>query len=172
MKKIRDAVSIVLECDGEIFYILRQNYLKAFPGYTAFPGGKIDATDPDTPLGHKLFDIHPHKHMQGMVREVMEELGVNLLDLKVLDVDYLGLAVTPEFNPHRFATYFYRVKISEKITFSTDENEIAFGSWVRAQELLDKFEQAEMLCVPPVKKIITFALRFSCNLSTGSRVYI
>jgi glyoxylase-like metal-dependent hydrolase (beta-lactamase superfamily II)/8-oxo-dGTP pyrophosphatase MutT (NUDIX family) len=154
MKKIRDAVSIVLECEGEIFYILRQNHLKAFPGYTAFPGGKVDESDSDIAFGHQLFDGHPHKHMQAMVREVMEELGVNLLDLKVSEVNYLGLAVTPDFNPHRFATYFYRVRLAQKPQFTLDENEIAYGSWIFPRSLLKLFEQAEILCVPPVKQII------------------
>ncbi|MFA7614033.1 MAG: NUDIX domain-containing protein, partial [Candidatus Caldatribacteriota bacterium] len=45
MSKIIDAVSIILTCGDEIFLIERQHYLKAFPGYISFPGGKVEKDD-------------------------------------------------------------------------------------------------------------------------------
>jgi 8-oxo-dGTP pyrophosphatase MutT (NUDIX family) len=45
MSKIVDAVSIVITCGNEIYAIQRQYHLKAFPGYWAFPGGKVEKGD-------------------------------------------------------------------------------------------------------------------------------
>ena len=42
---IRDAVTAVLCHAGDIFLVRRQISLTAFPGYHAFPGGKVDEAD-------------------------------------------------------------------------------------------------------------------------------
>ena len=42
---IRDAVTAVLCCQGEILMVRRQPQLPSFSGYWAFPGGKIEAAD-------------------------------------------------------------------------------------------------------------------------------
>ena len=44
-KDPRLAVSIIFKVNDKVFYIKRQNFLKAFPGYSAFPGGKKDKSD-------------------------------------------------------------------------------------------------------------------------------
>ena len=103
MSKIIDAVSIVMTCGDEIFAIQRQNYLKAFPGYWAPPGGKVEPKDED------FFIVHPVTNgidpilFGAAVREGMEELGVDFREEikagRVDRVDFLGLAVTPDFNP-------------------------------------------------------------------------
>ena len=54
MSKIIDAVSIVITCGNEIFAIQRQNFLKAFPGYWAFPGGKVEVGDDALFINHPL----------------------------------------------------------------------------------------------------------------------
>ena len=59
MSKIIDAVSILLTFENEIFAIERQPFLKSFPGYWAFPGGKVEKTD-NSPTKHNLLkEIDP-----------------------------------------------------------------------------------------------------------------
>ncbi len=102
MSKIIDAVSIVITCGEEIFAIQRQNYLKAFPGYWAFPGGKVEASDEDFFVEAALTNTLDKKLFGAAVREGKEELGIDLgqevLKGNVARIDVLGLAVTPDFN--------------------------------------------------------------------------
>ena len=39
---MREAVSGIFIFGNEVFITHRQNYLRAFPGYHAFPGGKVE----------------------------------------------------------------------------------------------------------------------------------
>jgi 8-oxo-dGTP pyrophosphatase MutT (NUDIX family) len=41
-----ESVSAIFIHEQQIFAVQRQPYLLAFPGYHAFPGGKIDAENP------------------------------------------------------------------------------------------------------------------------------
>jgi endoribonuclease LACTB2 len=158
VSKIIDAVAVIISCEEEIFAIQRQNYLKAFPGYWAFPGGKVEKDD------EKLFfhspltqGLNPQLFGAGL-REIKEELGVDLtqeiLRNNVERIDNFGLALTPDFNPLRFSTTFFRVHLKQKIPFIVDHNEAQFAQWVRAHELLERYERGEILAVPPVVKII------------------
>jgi ribonuclease/clavin/mitogillin len=158
MSKIIDAVSIVITCGDEIFAIQRQPFLKAFPGYWAFPGGKVEAGDEslfiETPMTK---GIEP-KLFGAAVREGQEELGINLAtetkNGNVERIDYLGLAVTPDFNPFRFATHFYRFHLKTKYDFVVDANEAAVAQWMKARDLLDLYANGMIIAVPPVIKII------------------
>ena len=40
-----ESVSVLFIHEEQIFVVQRQSYLSAFPGYHAFPGGKIDKED-------------------------------------------------------------------------------------------------------------------------------
>ena len=42
---MREAVAAIFVHEEDIFVIRRQEYLRAFPGYYAFPGGKVDPED-------------------------------------------------------------------------------------------------------------------------------
>lgn len=157
MSRIIDAVSVVLTYQNQVFAIQRQYFLKSFPGYWAFPGGKVEATEA-TPLQNPLTTSLDRKLWAAVVRETQEELAINLEDAiashKVSDVCYLGLAVTPEFNPYRFATHFFKIELNEKPTFVVDRGEALVAEWMTCQELLVRFESGEMLAVPPVVKVI------------------
>lgn len=158
MKKLIDAVSIVITCGDEIFAIQRQRFLKAFPGYWAFPGGKVEKSDEEFHHAHSLLSGHDLRLIGALAREGEEEIGINLkeiLDSGVIEsIDLLGLAVTPDFNPHRFSTYFYRLHLREKIPFKVDENEAAIARWMTCAELLENYNRGEVLAVPPVIKVI------------------
>lgn len=158
MSKIIDAVSIVMTCGDEIFAIQRQNYLKAFPGYWAPPGGKVEKADEDFFIDHPITQ-GLEKHLFGAaVREGMEELGIDLREEIVAGridrVDFLGLAITPDFNPYRFATYFFRFHFKTKVTFKVDRNEALQSHWLTCRELTKCYEEGKILAVPPVIRVI------------------
>lgn len=158
MSRIVDAVSIVITCGDEIFAIQRQNFLKAFPGYYAFPGGKVEIGDESLFVENPLtIGIEP-KFFGAVVREGQEELGIDLssetLNGNVERIDYLGLAVTPDFNPFRFATHFYRFHLKSKYEFVIDENEASLAQWMKASDLLELYADGKIIAVPPVIKII------------------
>jgi ribonuclease/clavin/mitogillin len=158
MSKIIDAVSIVLTCGNELFAIQRQNFLNAFPGYWAFPGGKVEKED-------TLFssDIALCRHLDqrllgAVIREGEEELGIDLIEeIKrgmISGINFLGLAVTPDFNPYRFATHFFKIDFSHKVEFFVDQNEAQRAEWISANSLLQNFNNGQILAVPPVIKVI------------------
>jgi len=158
MTKIIDAVSIVMTCGDEIFAIQRQNFLRAFPGYWAFPGGKVEAEDAAYCISHEVTkDLDP-KLFGAAVREGIEELGIDFREEvaagRVVRIDFLGLAVTPDFNPYRFATYFFRINFTNKVKLVIDRNEAKIAEWMRASELLALYDKGQVLAVPPVIKVI------------------
>lgn len=159
MSKIVDAVAIVITCGNEIFAIQRQYHLKAFPGYWAFPGGKVEAGDESLFIDHPLTQGIDPKLFGAGIREGKEELGIDLgleiLNGNVEQIDSLGLAVTPDFNPFRFATHFYRFRLKTKCIFDIDKNEAHLAHWMSSAELLRQFDKGFVLAVPPVIKIIT-----------------
>jgi ribonuclease/clavin/mitogillin len=158
LSKIVDAVSIVMTCGDEIFAIQRQNFLSAFPGYWAFPGGKVEVGDEKIVQDHPLIRDLDKRLLGAVIREGEEELGINLNhELKngaVQSLYYLGLAVTPDFNPYRFATHFFRIDFKLKLNFVVDTNEAQFFEWISCEQLLKKYNSGEILAVPPVIKVI------------------
>ena len=99
--KLRESVSAIFRSreTGKIFTIKRQNYLSVFPGYTAFPGGKVDPED--TQLSAKSGDVAPFAlsgtHWQALSREMEEEIGFSLIENLSLikDIFLFGTAITP-----------------------------------------------------------------------------
>ena len=156
MSKIIDAVSLVLVYQDEVFVIKRQNNLRAFPGYWAFPGGKVDADDGAYEFTHQVFQKYPSQLMSALVREAQEELVIDLVSLatqgKVESLHHLGLAITPDFNPYRYATYFYKLTLKEKPQMKVDNNEAAFAGWMSGQEVIENYNEGKILAVPPVLK--------------------
>lgn len=156
MKKIRKAISIVLHHQEEIFIITRQNYLRAFPGYTAFPGGKVEENE-IIDLSHDAFKKFPKDHMQCLVREAQEELGINLnKGDNIKKITHLASATTPSFNPYRFETYFYFIDLMEKPTFDLDENEHKEGKWMSAHKVLAEFNQGKRVIVEPIQRVLNY----------------
>lgn len=157
MSKIIDAVSGVFVCGKKLYVVKRQNYLKAFPGYTAFPGGKVDKADYSEEIVPGLEKLPSHL-AHALVREIQEEMNFDLLaavkNCTVTNIQELGCAVTPDFNPVRFATHFYRIDVKEEINFSMDLDEAAYFGWEEAELLFNKFQTGSLLVVPPIKKLI------------------
>lgn len=158
-KDIRDAVSIIYVFDNKILCIKRQNFLKAFPGYTAFPGGKVDSVDRQcSAFSQTLLSSHPQFLIQTLIRETSEELGFNLLDLieknLVKSCDYIGRALTPEFNPYRFNTHFFRIQLDQIPDITPDKNEFFECKWVTPTQILSEYDSGLRFIVPPVRHFI------------------
>jgi len=159
--EIRDAVSIIIEHETEVFAIIRQNFLRAFPGYFAFPGGKVDKCDEtDATFDIPMLDKLETKLARAMVREIQEELGIKIDDMilsgNVISIDKVGRALTPSFNPFRFNTHFFRVRLKSKVDFSSesfnvDTNEAFDHFWKTPKQILDIFDEGEYLMVPPIR---------------------
>jgi endoribonuclease LACTB2 len=128
---IHDAVTAVLLHGDELYLVRRHPALPAFAGYHAFPGGKVDRTDLDTPLPGALFDGHPSRLLRALARELQEELGFDLLGAaergQVTELRQLGEVTTPAFAPMRFRTWFFKVVLNERVDFVADPGEATEG---------------------------------------------
>lgn len=147
---MRQSVSAIFRCEQECFVIKRQNYLKAFPGYQSFPGGKVDQEDKDVSETDFL--------MVALAREIKEELGVDLPSLQkegvVQNIKEIGVAITPDFNPHRFANHYFLIECASKPDFQVDSAEAEYSSWLKPQAWLTHFKSGEYLAVPPMLMIM------------------
>ncbi|WP_127717596.1 MBL fold metallo-hydrolase [Halobacteriovorax sp. HLS] len=153
---MRESVSAIFVFEDEVFSIQRQNYLSVFPGYCAFPGGKVDKEDSNVALvSHDLFADKESYQLNALFREVSEELNFDVLANlnRIVSIDMIGIAITPEFNPYRFKNFYFRITLNEKVSFVVDEGEAKSARWSKAHELLERYERAEILAVPPAVKL-------------------
>ena len=72
-----EAVSSVFFFQDQIFVVVMQNHLEAFPGYHAFPGGKIDSQDHASNSSSNFPELNP-VHLSALHREMKEELDFDL----------------------------------------------------------------------------------------------
>jgi glyoxylase-like metal-dependent hydrolase (beta-lactamase superfamily II)/8-oxo-dGTP pyrophosphatase MutT (NUDIX family) len=160
---MKESVSVIFKYKNEIFAIKRQNHLRAFPGYHAFPGGKVDTEDYDFSLkdNHSWKKI-PNNLLGALIREVQEELSIDLHDLntegKVKDLQLWSKAVTPEFNPYRFCNYYFVVEMNIKPEFKVDVGEIKETYWLSAKEYIEAYKSGDVLCVPVFIDILEYLL--------------
>lgn len=149
-----EAVVAVLVCEDEIFVIKLQPHLRAFPGYHAFPGGKIDEQDQPGIISHPQIDDYPQAYLSALCRELEEELQFNLASAfdqgAVLSLSLFGKAVTPAFERVRFCAHYYKVVVSYKPEFLLEENEIEHAGWYQARRLYDAYLQGKALMVVPM----------------------
>ncbi len=146
---LKESVAVVLCYKQEIVLVKRRKNLRAFSGYDAFPGGKIEASD----MQENSFAIEP-SIWGGAVREVQEELGIDLLTEKILVVKNLGKFLTPSFNPRRFLNTTLIIELSHRPNLKIDKRELESGSWNSSLFFLQEYEKGNLLLVPPVKTII------------------
>lgn len=155
---MREAVSAIFICQREVFIIRRQSYLKAFPGYYAFPGGKVDTADHQAFFSQPLLADLPAQQAGTLVREIREELGFDLEQAVeqglVGAIDYFGEAITPHFGELRFNAHFYRIELHHKPRFVTDPSEIAWSRWLDHRELYRHYQDGEALMVVPIMNAI------------------
>jgi len=155
---MREAVSAIFICQREVFIIRRQPYLRAYPGYYAFPGGKVDAEDSQACFVHPMLSCLPNHQAGALVREVREELGFDLeqgVEQGLVGaIDYFGEAITPHFGQLRFNAHFYRIELQNKPDFIADRAEIAWSSWLDHRELYRHYHDGEALMVVPIMNAV------------------
>jgi glyoxylase-like metal-dependent hydrolase (beta-lactamase superfamily II)/8-oxo-dGTP pyrophosphatase MutT (NUDIX family) len=155
---MKQAVTAVLVFENELFMAQRQNYLRAFPGYSAFPGGKVDHDEIDTPLEHPSLKNFDSKIIHALKRELEEEIGFDLFkgleSGLVKSFHHIGNAVTPKFNVYRFDTHFFKIVLNERVDFDVNEGEFSSGEWIDADAMLKLYLKAHAMAVPPTVKVI------------------
>ena len=140
---MKKSVGAVFVCKGEVFFIRREEKLRAFPGYVSFPGGKVEE--------------HEESLEQALFREVQEEVGVDLKLLRdegeLVGVYHLGKAISPAFSPDRFEIHFFKVVVKSQPDFVLAPLEIAAGQWASPQEVLNIYRGGTMLLVPSTLRV-------------------
>jgi len=153
--KIIDSVAAVFFCQSEVFMVRRQAYLAAFPGYDAFPGGKIEQSDSSDKYPSPLLNQLDGRQVHALVREIREELGYDLPTAiaqgQVSTIKLVARAQAPALIPVRFRLFFYRIEVKTRPVFHVDAGEIAAGTWARPQQLLAQFTAGDALMVPPLR---------------------
>lgn len=150
---IRDAVTAVLLHGDSLFLTQRSPQLRAFPGYSAFPGGKVDPEDSDEPLEAAVLAPHPPRLLRALSRELVEEVGFDLIEAahagRVESIDCLGEATTPDFAPVRFRTWFFKIVLCDQPDLQHDAGELAGCEWAALGEWLRRYESGRLLVAPP-----------------------
>lgn len=168
-RKAREAVTAVLLCGDEMFLVHRHVALKAFPGYWAFPGGKIDKEDADAAVRTASWcrDFNP-THIEGLVRELREEIDFDLdaaAQSGVLESAHLlGSALAPAFVPVRFDTFFFVLRLREKPKITLDVGEVDQSRWATPAQLMSDYHAGQLLLAPPTRVTIELLARDSVNL--------
>ncbi|MGK0272193.1 MAG: ribonuclease/clavin/mitogillin [Cocleimonas sp.] len=153
-----EAVVAIFVYKNEIFSIQRQNYLKAFPGYYSFPGGKIDQEDYEFSFQHPLIGDYPIHEMGALFREIDEELNYSIRDAidkgNVTEVSKLGTAITPPFEKYRFNAHYYKIVLNNKPELIADDGEILSARWLSKVDLNNKYHSGKSLMVVPTVRAI------------------
>lgn len=153
-----EAVSAILVCEDSIFAIQRQPHLRAFPGYHAFPGGKIDDCDRDGPAASvQMFEL-PADHFCALQRELLEELQFDLSAAhergEIVSLTLFGEALTPAFEPVRFRAYYYKIVLSRRPNFELERNEILSAGWDAPAQWLAQYQRGTALMVVPMQNAL------------------
>jgi len=135
---MRNTVLGILKHIDQYYFIRRQNHLRTFPGYTSFPGGKVDRDE---------------SLEQAMIRELNEELSLSVTSNQL---QYIGHASAPDFNPYRFKVHYYLIELTNREDFLIDRGEIKEGKWLGIHQFLNEFEAGEHLVIPPMLKICDY----------------
>lgn len=156
MSRIVDAVTAVLIHDGDVLLVHRQHFLSAFPGYHAFPGGKVDAADADGSAMPARWDGIEARLARALLRELREEVALDLVagDAGVRAIRPLGVALTPAPAPVRFNTRFYAIALDRRPSLHIDTNEINGCEWASPAQWLQRYEDGRMLSAPPTIAVL------------------
>ncbi|MFT5258329.1 MAG: ribonuclease/clavin/mitogillin [Saprospiraceae bacterium] len=153
---MRHAVAAMLVVGDEIFIVQRQSYLPAFPGYCAFPGGKIDAEDEQQAA--VISGDNDAAHVNAVCRELQEELSFDLVEAtnnqQILSFSYFGTATTPVTEVVRFAVHHYKITLPQKPCFTLDHNELQTGKWFKFIDFHRQYLAGEALLVTPMLRAV------------------
>lgn len=173
--KISKAVSVVFTYQDQVFFIKRQYYLRDFPGFIAFPGGKLDKQDMDVNIISEGVDGIEAALFNCLRRECLEEIHIDVLDLfemnRVLSFDFVHRFVTPESFLVRFQNDVYHIHLNERFLVETYNNEILNFSWMTLGEFLDSFTEGDLMLIPPFRFLYPYLKqKLSLNLKLKNRL--
>ena len=151
---IVDAVTGILIHEDAVFMIRRNPALMAFPGYEAFPGGKIDPEDAEgTAFAQPELAGFDARLVRGLVRELREEIAFDLpaalADDRVSSIQLCGTALTPIHVPRRFNTYFFIIRLRQRPEFALEPIEAVHGDWLTPHQWLGLWRAGERIMAPP-----------------------
>ena len=155
--KTIETVSAVFCYQDQIFSVVRQNHLDAFPGYHSFPGGKIKVMDQSSGIDTYFPKINP-VHISTLYREMKEELNFDLKNAfsegHLTSIEPLAEIFAPSFSQVRFRNLFYRIDLKNPEKFILEKGEFSEGTWCSPQTLLETFLQGRALMVPPLRTML------------------
>lgn len=151
-----EAVTAVCIYQDEIFIIRRQPHLRVFPGFHAFPGGKVDKEDAEFDFEHPLLPVEVQSSELGaLFRELQEELNWDMAKAlgqgHISSITKFGTAVTPSVYPVRFNTHYFRIDLTERIQFEVDVGEIAWSEWMHRHALRSLYKEGNAVMVLPTR---------------------
>ena len=156
---IKEAVTVVLQHGQEILVVRRHPALASFPGYWAFPGGKVDKADAEVPPRVGAWcEGHDARQLQALIRELGEEIGFDL-DAAVgrgelVSLHAFGHALTPAIVPVRFDTVFFRIELSVRPPIVLDTGEVDRYRWATPAQLHAEYLDGQLLLAPPTSAAI------------------
>lgn len=167
---IREAATVIVarESEGglEILVLERAAGQRFLPGYVAFPGGAVDAGDPE--LAARWFGDTGEAARAAAVRELAEEAALaitadgpvapgsreplELVNASPPPVDRLveiARWIAPERIPVRFDARYFAVRAQGGLEPSPDGSETSRAWWASPAELLDGFRSGARLLYWP-----------------------
>ena len=159
---MKKTVTAVITYQQSLFLIKRQGFLRDYPGFHSFPGGKVDQIDYQKTVTKQLVNLNstiPFYLLNAMEREVLEELSLNLSDLvedgSINSIQVIGRSVTPYYSSNQFDNYYINIELNEKIsTFKINTSELANGHWDQSNNIYQQYLDGEILIVPPSLEVI------------------
>jgi ribonuclease/clavin/mitogillin len=168
MSRIVDAVTAVLVHRGQVMVLKRQGFLRAFPGYSAFPGGKVDAEDAEGAALPDAWQAFDARLLRALIRELQEEIALDLLaehaQGRLVTLRDLGIALTPAPAPVRFNTHFFLIELAEHPEVQADAHEVAEYGWAPPAEWLEQYQNGRIIAAPPTVAVLR-ALGSNINAS-------
>ncbi len=152
------AVSAVFIYQDEMYMIKRQNFLRAFPGYHAFPGGKVDADESDEVFKTEQLTRFPAVLMRALCRELQEELSYDLeSEIKkgnISSIIQIGTAITPSFQRLRIKAHHFKIVLKNRPELEADAQEASWGGWKPITEILENLRTGKIIMVIPTRNIL------------------
>jgi 8-oxo-dGTP pyrophosphatase MutT (NUDIX family) len=169
-EEIRQAASLIGVRDGsegpEVLVIERALDHRFLPGYIAFPGGAVDATD--GPLAERWFGDAEEAPRAAAIREVVEEVGLAVTREQVVGVDRerplarihdappsisrlpeVARWIAPERVPVRFDARYFAARMDGAADPAPDGVEASKAWWASPPDLMRAWESGDLLLYWP-----------------------
>jgi 8-oxo-dGTP pyrophosphatase MutT (NUDIX family) len=162
------------EAEGgfSLFMVQRNMNSRFMPGAHVFPGGAVDPADAEageaaacragwSPAERAAAESGgcAIAHLAAAARELKEEAGVRLPDLRAL-VPFAHW-ITPAIETRRFDTWFLLARMPDGELARHDEGETVDSRWVRAADALRRYGDGEMILAPPTYYLLWDLARFA-----------